>query len=75
MTVRQAADRLKVGQATVHSLIAAGKLRCLRVGLKRGRIRITEDHISEFLRGAESRPCSPPPAPPSRRFKHIRIKG
>jgi excisionase family DNA binding protein len=74
MTVRQAAARLEVCQATVYALIAAGKLRCLRVGLKRGCIRITEDHISEYLRGAESRPCAPPPAPPARRFRHIRIK-
>jgi len=74
MTVSQAADRLEVSQATVYALIAAGRLRCLRVGLKRGCIRITEDHLSEFLRGAESRPCSPPPAPPPRRFKHIRVK-
>ena len=70
MTVSQAAARLEVSQATVYALIAAGKLRCLRVGLKRGCIRITEDHLSEFLRGAESRPPAPPPSLP--RLKNLR---
>ncbi len=74
MTVGQAAARLEVCEATVYAMIAAGKLRCLRVGPKRGCIRITEDHLSEFLRRAESGPCSPPPPSPPRRFKHIRIK-
>jgi excisionase family DNA binding protein len=74
MTVRQAAARLEVCQATVYALIAAGKLRCLRLGLKRGCIRITEDHICEYLHGAESKPCSSPRTTPAFRFKHIRVK-
>ncbi|MGO9597012.1 MAG: helix-turn-helix domain-containing protein [Isosphaeraceae bacterium] len=53
MTVKQAAERLEVSQATVYALVAAGKLRCVRVGLGRGTIGIMEEHIAEYLLKAE----------------------
>jgi excisionase family DNA binding protein len=53
MRVKEAAVRLDISSATIYGLIAAGKLRCHRVGLGRGAIRISEEHLAEFLAGAE----------------------
>jgi excisionase family DNA binding protein len=73
MTVRQAAKRLEVSRSTVYALIASGKLKCVRIGLGRGCIRVLDEHIDEFLRGAEPI-ATPPPDPTSRpRLKHIRL--
>ena len=52
MTVRDAAIRLGVSNATVYGLIATGKLRFhVRVGLGRGGIRISEEHLASFCAG------------------------
>ena len=73
MTVKQAAEKLEVSQATVYALVAAGKLRCVRVGLGRGTIRIMEGHIADYLARAEPM-VKPLPAPVSRpRLKHIKL--
>lgn len=40
LTVKQAADRLGVSQRTIYDLVACGRLRCQRVGVGRGTIRI-----------------------------------
>jgi excisionase family DNA binding protein len=72
--VKEAAVRLDVSSATIYGLLAAGKLRCHRVGLGRGAIRISEEHLLEFLVRAE--PAAPPvigPAPVrSFKPKHLR---
>ena len=74
MTVRQAAIRLEVSQSTVYGLIAAGKLRCARVGLGRGVIRIQEDHLAEYLAGTETAPKSPPvPSRVPHGLKHLKL--
>lgn len=49
MTVKQAAERLEISPSLVYSLVAGGKLRYCRVGHGRGRIRIPEDAIGEYL--------------------------
>ena len=73
MTVRQAAAKLEVSQATIYNLIAAGKLRCERHGLGRGCIRISEDQLAAYRVVAAGVP-SPPPAPVSHpRLKHINL--
>ncbi len=64
MNVRQAAERLEVSPSTVYGLVAAGRLKCTRIGLKRGCIRISEQQIPEFLAGAE--PIKPPSTPTRR---------
>jgi excisionase family DNA binding protein len=72
--VKQAAARLEVSQTTLYALVAAGKLRCYRVGVGRGQIRIGEVHIAEYLGKAESGPIQPKAAPlPSPRLKHLRV--
>lgn len=74
MTVRQAAEKLEVSAATIYSLVASGKLRCHRIGMGRGVIRIAEEHLAEYLKGAEPVP-SPAPAPVHKpRLKHLRLR-
>ena len=60
MTVKQAAARLEVSQATVYALVAAGR-RSFQGRPGRGTIRITEDHIADYITQAEPWPTFPPP--------------
>ena len=74
MSVKEAAARLGVSKTTVYSLVAARKLRCYRVGLGRGCIRIGEEHLAEYLGKAETKIAEPPAtAPPCPRLKHLRL--
>jgi excisionase family DNA binding protein len=73
VTVRQTAARLEVSVSTVYGLIAAGKLRCYRIGNGRGAIRIDETHIAAFLSGAEPRPMPESPRPALPKLKHLRL--
>jgi excisionase family DNA binding protein len=72
VNVRQAAARLEVSPSTVYALIAAGKLRCVRVGPKGGAIRVSEEHLAEYLRAAEPRTAAPASAP-LLHLKHLRL--
>jgi excisionase family DNA binding protein len=76
VTIRQAAARLEVSPATVYNLVAEGKLRCVRIGVGRGVIRILDEHIAEYLGAAAPKPAMAPvsaaAAPP--RLKHIRLR-
>jgi excisionase family DNA binding protein len=65
--VKEAAIRLEVGVGTVYALVAAGKLRCYRVGVGRGTIRVSEEQIAEFLASCETGPK--PVAPLKPKFK------
>lgn len=71
MTVKQVAHRLEVSPATVYGLVAAGRLKCYRIGSGRGVIRIGEEHLAEFLKGAE--PRQEIPQAPRARLKHLRL--
>jgi excisionase family DNA binding protein len=53
MTVKEAANRLEVSPSLVYLLISEGKLRCVRHGIGRGVIRITEEHLAQYIRRAE----------------------
>jgi excisionase family DNA binding protein len=72
MTVKQVAFRLEVSSATIYALVAAGKLKCHRVGLGRGAIRISEEHVAEFLTAAPKLPVPVPPRVPAVKLKHLR---
>ncbi len=67
MKVWEAAKRLEVSPATVYSLVACGKLKCYRVGMGRGCIRIAEEHLAEYLQAAETALIQPP-------ARHVRLK-
>jgi excisionase family DNA binding protein len=69
--VKETAGILSVTQATVYAMVAAGKLKCYRVGVGRGTIRISDDHIATFLSGAEPKSAPTPLRQP--RVKHFRL--
>jgi excisionase family DNA binding protein len=62
LTVRQVAEQLKLSVASIYQLCAEGKLKHYRLGLGRGTIRISEEQLQQFLKEAESRGESVPPA-------------
>lgn len=70
MRVRDAAERLEVSPATVYALVSSGKLKCYRIGTGRGCIRFSQQHIDDYLRGAESTITVAPP-PRRRKLKHL----
>jgi excisionase family DNA binding protein len=50
LTVKEAADRLRVSPATIYILCAQGRLSHLRVGTQgRGTIRVREVDLQEFI--------------------------
>lgn len=75
LTVKQAAERLGISPALTYSLISGRKLRYCRIGNGRGRIRIPEDAIGEYLArctfeaGEDNKP-TPTSAP---KLKHLRL--
>ncbi len=74
MTVKQAAERLEVSSATVYALVASGRLRCNRIGIGRGAIRISEEQLADYLKGSLSEVIQEAPAVIERpRLKHIRL--
>ncbi len=73
-TVKETATRLRVSPATVYALISTGKLRCHRVGVGRGVIRVSPDNIAHFLEESESSATEKTISRPARpRLKHIRL--
>ena len=73
MRVKEAATRLDVSVSTIYGMIAAGKLKCCRMGIRRGVIRITEDHLAAFLSGSEPADFKPPAPARQPRVKHLRL--
>jgi excisionase family DNA binding protein len=73
MTVKQAAERLEVSASTIYGLVAMGKLKCCRVGLRRGVIRITEEQLSAFMTGSVPVAIKPPAPPRRPRVKNLRL--
>lgn len=75
MTVAQAAKKLEVCPSTVYGLIAAGRLRYVRVGLRRGVIRISDDAVQEYLARCtfEVKEEKAAPVSSSPKLKHLRL--
>jgi excisionase family DNA binding protein len=62
LTVAQLAERWNCSPSIIYALVAARQLGCVRIGLGRGCIRFTEEHVREYLeRGQEK----------TRRFRHL----
>jgi excisionase family DNA binding protein len=74
LTVKEVAGRLAVSEATVYGLCSRRKLRHIRLGVKRGTIRIPEDSLNDFLAGVMVQPEEPnvPQAPP-RKLTHLKV--
>lgn len=75
LTVTQTAERLGISPSLVYSLISGRKLRFCRVGNGRGRIRIPEDAIGEYLARCtfEAGEDRPPVSAPTPKLKHLRL--
>jgi excisionase family DNA binding protein len=70
LTVKQAAERLQVSQATVYQLCEKRKLAHARIGVGRGAIRVDEDALAAFLQASTVAPGRPANAAA---LKHIRL--
>ena len=53
LTVKQVAERLVLSPAAVYQLCNSGQLAHVRIGLGRGRIRIDEKALEEYLRAGQ----------------------
>ena len=56
LTVKQAAERLGVSPTTVYGLCQRRWLPHVRIGLGRGAVRIREEDLEEYVRGATVTP-------------------
>ena len=74
LTVREAAQSLRVSMSLVYQLVEARKLACHRIGGPRGAIRISAADLQEYLAGCryEREDRSPKPLRP--RLKHVRLR-
>lgn len=74
LTVKQAAEELRVSVSLVYALCAARKLRHERIGLGRGVIRIPPEALDEYRRGRTVGQAVAPPAPRQPvRLRHLRV--
>lgn len=73
MRVREVAERLEVSAATVYALVASGRLRCCRVGMGRGCIRVSAEQLAEYLAGAEPKASMPPAPVRHPKLKHLHV--
>jgi excisionase family DNA binding protein len=61
LTVKQAAERLRVSTALIYALCAGGKIVYERYGLGRGTIRISDEDLEAYRRAARvEHPVSTP---------------
>ena len=76
LTVRGAADQLRVSSALVYALCARGRIAHERYGLGRGTIRISEDWIESYRASNRATPRPEPAAPAAPfRLKHVSLAG
>jgi excisionase family DNA binding protein len=66
LTVQEAAKRLGVSVSLVYELCSRGRITHHRLGVRKGRIRITEEALQRYLdstivRDGEGRDGTPPP--------------
>lgn len=73
LTVKEAAARLGVSKGLVYALASGRKLRFVRVGHGRGRIRIPEDAVEEYLARSTFGIVEPKPSPERFRLKHLKL--
>ena len=59
LTVKEAAEQLRISAALVYALCAAGRIRSERFGIGRGCIRIPVEALEEYRKAAEFKPAAP----------------
>ena len=73
LTVKDTASRLGVSPGLVYSLVAGRKLRFVRIGNGRGRIRIPEEAIGEYLARSTFAPQEQRAPSGPVRLRHLRL--
>jgi len=73
LTVREAAEILRVSLSLVYQLVETRKLACHRIGGRRGAIRISEDDIQDYLAACRYDRQEQSPEPPRPRLKHLKL--
>ena len=74
LSVKETARWLNVSPSTVYGLINSGELKCHRVGVGRGVIRISEAAISDYLDSCAAGTRRPaPPRTGWTHLKHLRL--
>ncbi len=76
LSVKEAADRLGVSRTTLYRLVASGDLKSMRVGARRGAVRIAPDALHDYVvrqtrkvrEGRDERPRR------ALRLKHIKVR-
>ena len=72
LTVAQLAESLAISPSLVYREVAAGQLRCYRLG--RGAIRFSEEQIREYLDSCACEPSSEERNPPSvPNLRHLKV--
>ena len=59
LTVKEAAERLTLSQASVYQLCKSGRLQHMRIGTGRGRIRIDEKALEKYLLACQIEATTP----------------
>lgn len=54
LTVKEAAERLRVSRTCVYALVQCGEIPCVRIGVGRGTIRIDAGDLAAFVENAKS---------------------
>lgn len=53
ITIKEAAERLRVSVPLVYKLCSEGKLACIRFGTGRGTLRILEEDLAAFIEASK----------------------
>ncbi len=56
LSVKEVAERLNVSLGTVYALVSKGTIKAFRIGIGRGTLRIPEESLDAYLKGAEVEP-------------------
>ena len=75
LSVKELALRLRISIATAYELVGSGAISSLRVGPRRGVIRIREEDVDTYLNGCRFSPVEKPRIAPRASLRHIRLKG
>jgi len=58
LDIEEVAEKLRVSQSTVRSLVRSGKLRAYRIGAKRGRLRFKQEDVCTYVGSTQPSKCS-----------------
>jgi excisionase family DNA binding protein len=56
LDIEEVAEKLRVSQSTVRSLVRSGKLHAYRIGAKRGRLRVKQEDVARYIDSTVVRP-------------------